>query len=169
MVGVSTNQEDPAWENVKFCVYDAPKIEAPFEIRQEALTSLQLADPIMLVPVVLCTGNSHLESYFEEVRQLGSDGVLLRRANSDYEHGKSNSLVKMKVLISSSSIIDKTIIFFFKVPQETEVRFVKKNERTCALICEQLVPSPHPSTKKLINFLQSGWPEGKCEDQRPNV
>jgi len=97
MVGVSTNPDDPAWENVKFCVYDAPKIEAPFEIRQEALASLRLVDPVMLVPVVLCTGQSNLESYFEEVRQLGGDGVLLRRANSDYDHGKSSNLIKLKV------------------------------------------------------------------------
>lgn len=41
MVGVSSNKDDPAWETVKFCVYDAPKIEAPFEIRYDALMNLQ--------------------------------------------------------------------------------------------------------------------------------
>lgn len=54
---------------------------------------------LMIVPVIQCTGQSHLDAYFEEVRQLGGDGILMRKASSDYEHGKSAALVKLKVRV----------------------------------------------------------------------
>ena len=48
---------------------------------------------------VLCTGSYHMRAFADEIIQKGGgEGLILRRVASHYEHGRSLSLLKLKVL-----------------------------------------------------------------------
>ena len=50
-----------------------------------------------LAPKRACTGVDHLDEYFQEVVDLGGEGVILRDPTSSYESGRSNGFLKHKV------------------------------------------------------------------------
>lgn len=45
-----------------------------------------------------CKGSKHLHAVLEKVIESGGEGVITRRSGSFYEHGRSLSLVKLKVI-----------------------------------------------------------------------
>lgn len=62
---------------------------------------------LLPVPQVLCTGLDHLVSELDRVRAEGGEGLMLRKPGSQYEHGRSRTLLKVKVFED----LDATVAF----------------------------------------------------------
>jgi len=49
---------------------------------------------------VVCQGNEHLESFFQDVIDKGGEGIILRDPQAVLQSGRSNSYLKHKVLFT---------------------------------------------------------------------
>ncbi len=87
------------WKTVRFVVFDAPAMPAPFEerlaffndhLKQHALT---YARPLEHERV---RNLDHLREELERVESLGGEGLMLRQPGSRYEVGRSSTLLKVK-------------------------------------------------------------------------
>ena len=53
---------------------------------------------------VMCQGNEHLESFFQDVIDKGGEGIILRDPQSFLQPGRSPSYLKHKVLLPFHSL-----------------------------------------------------------------
>jgi DNA ligase-1 len=96
---VRRQDKSKEWEEVKFLVFDAPRIDDVFEARiayiQQLLDETQ---PRYAAPHVQerCMSVEHLLAELKRVESLGGEGLMLRQPNSKYEVGRSNTLLKVK-------------------------------------------------------------------------
>lgn len=51
----------------------------------------------ILAPRMKCKKGTHLREMMEGIVEGGGEGIMLRKIASFYEHGKSQSLLKIKV------------------------------------------------------------------------
>lgn len=99
-VGVVRRQDlGREWESLRFVVFDAPDVDAPFEARVAQLEAwlTEAGSPYALAhPHVRCEDRAHLDREMDRVEALGGEGLMLRRPGSAYEVGRSTSLLKVK-------------------------------------------------------------------------
>jgi DNA ligase 1 len=87
-----------AWKQLRYVVFDAPAHGGTFEERSAFCKGLLGGD----LPYarwhdhVVCNGLDHLRDELKRVEGLGGEGLMLRRAGSKYEPGRSSSLLKVK-------------------------------------------------------------------------
>lgn len=87
------------WKEISFVVFDAPKLEKPFEDRMDFIkeclsdSKLQYARPH---DHATCKGIDHLRGELDRVEKLGGEGLMMRRPGSRYEIGRSSTLLKVK-------------------------------------------------------------------------
>jgi DNA ligase-1 len=95
---IKANDEEP-WKKVKYCVFDCPQLLVPFERRIGVLNSLQdsLPEHVHIVSHTQCRGIDHFNAYLQRIVEDGGEGVVLRKPNSMYESGRSDTLYKCKV------------------------------------------------------------------------
>ena len=88
------------WESATFCVFDAPEIRLPYEERFQFLRDLQAtkswSSSIKIIDSIRCESPKHFREFFDEIVQKKGEGVVLRKAGSLYEKGRSNSMRKYK-------------------------------------------------------------------------
>ncbi len=88
-----------AWQPVRYVIFDAPTVSGGFEARQAFAKQLQTQSPSPYVRVLeqsLCRGNDHLREELSRVEALGGEGLMLRQPESQYESGRSETLLKIK-------------------------------------------------------------------------
>lgn len=90
------------WEGIKFMIFDVID-NTPFEARQATLKALTLPAWCEAVEQVKCISADHLGCYEGELVRLGAEGVILRKAGSLYQHGRSNDFLKLKRLQSAEA------------------------------------------------------------------
>jgi DNA ligase-1 len=87
------------WREVRFAVFDAPRVELPFEQRLDAVRET-LRGPTLPYAAAhdhrRCEGLSHLEAELDRLSAEGAEGLMLRRPGSRYEAGRSFTLLKAK-------------------------------------------------------------------------
>jgi len=87
------------WKEISYVVFDAPKLEKGFEERLAFVR--ECVDPSRL-PYARphdhqrCDGVDHLRQELARLEALGGEGLMLRRAGSRYESGRSSTLLKVK-------------------------------------------------------------------------
>jgi DNA ligase 1 len=87
------------WREIKYLLFDAPAVSGPFEERQKALAELirQHCPPYAKVlDQARCTGIEALTVELSRVESLGGEGLMLRQPGSQYEAGRSSTLLKVK-------------------------------------------------------------------------
>ncbi|MBY0526863.1 MAG: DNA ligase [Gemmataceae bacterium] len=87
------------WKEVRFVVFDAPKLEKDFESRLEfANECIRQDQPAYALAHEhqLCKGLDHLRAELARLEALGGEGLMMRRAKSRYEKGRSSTLLKVK-------------------------------------------------------------------------
>lgn len=87
------------WREVRFVVFDAPTLAAPFEQRLEAVTTLLITyqTPFALsLAQAACRGAEHLTQELERIEGIGGEGLMLRQPASLYEPRRSSTLLKVK-------------------------------------------------------------------------
>jgi DNA ligase-1 len=96
------------WKEIRFVVFDAPAMAAPFEDRLAfCLAELSAHRPPYAVHHVheRCNGMDHLRAELQRVEALGGEGLMLRRPGSRYEVGRSSSLLKVKSFFDAEALI----------------------------------------------------------------
>lgn len=89
-----------AWQEVRYVVFDMPRLQAPFEERLKALADcLAVHRPKFAAqhPHERCRGVEHLREELARVTALGGEGLMLRQPGSRYESGRSATLLKVKL------------------------------------------------------------------------
>ena len=89
---------DDRWKSVHFMVFDAPRAKGTFEERMQFLRAA-LPKGNRFAKIVLeerCQGKAQLLAERDRVVALGGEGLMLRRPESDYEPGRSPTLLKVK-------------------------------------------------------------------------
>jgi len=96
---VRRQDKSKEWEEVKYLVFDAPKVDDVFEARLAFLQQcLDEAQPRYATPHAQerCKNVQHLLEELQRVEEFGGEGLMLRQPNSRYEVGRSSTLLKVK-------------------------------------------------------------------------
>ncbi|MBV9123036.1 MAG: DNA ligase [Planctomycetes bacterium] len=96
---VRRQDKSDLWKEITFVVFDAPALEQGFEDRLEFVNDcLRQGQPLYAKPHehVRCQGLDHLRQELTRLEGLGGEGLMLRRAGSRYEGGRSATLLKVK-------------------------------------------------------------------------
>ena len=108
-VGIVKRQDHPeTWDTVRFVVFDAPHLAAPFEERQAFLHATVAAwgNPYAtILPQVLCEGVAALRANLAELEALGAEGLMLRQPGSTYVAGRSGTLLKVKSFRDAEAVV----------------------------------------------------------------
>lgn len=87
------------WQEVRFVVFDAPRVEKSFEDRLAFICEAFQSDKpayALAHEHQRCQGLDHLRRELASVEQQGGEGLMLRQAGSRYECGRSTTLLKVK-------------------------------------------------------------------------
>lgn len=87
------------WRQIKYVLFDAPGVRGPFEERQKALAEIIRQHGPQYATVLQqarCTGIEALKVELARVESLGGEGLMLRQPGSQYEAGRSTTLLKVK-------------------------------------------------------------------------
>ena len=57
------------------------------------------------MPCVVCTGTDHLNAALKDIEQEDGEGLMLRQAKSEYCHGRSGTLLKVKSFHDEEGIV----------------------------------------------------------------
>ena len=95
---VLSQTPDDRWKRVRFMVFDAPQVKGTFEQRMQFVQMTlpkdnQFATP---VPQERCQGTAQLLAERDRVVALGGEGLMLRKPESEYDPGRSPTLLKVK-------------------------------------------------------------------------
>jgi DNA ligase-1 len=88
------------WREIRYLVFDMPKVAAPFEERLAELRErLATSRPefAALHDQQLCKNLDHLREELARVTAIGGEGLMLRQPGSRYEAGRSSTLLKVKL------------------------------------------------------------------------
>lgn len=94
-----------AWKEVRYVVFDAPAMKAPFEERMDFLEKslAGIADHVCAHKHEPCRDTQHLRTELARVEALGGEGVMLRKPGSFYEAGRSSTLLKVKSFLDAEA------------------------------------------------------------------
>ena len=87
------------WRQIKYLLFDAPGVSGPFEERQKALSAMIRQNRPQYAKVLeqaRCTSIDALKAELARVESLGGEGLMLRQPGSQYEAGRSPTLLKVK-------------------------------------------------------------------------
>lgn len=95
------NPDEKAWQEIKFYVFDAPSSEKGLLKRLEKLENFlsknELSgEKIKIIKQIKLRDNTHLEEILDEIIALGGEGVVVRKPNLAYHHGRSKNDMKYK-------------------------------------------------------------------------
>ena len=108
-VGIVKRQDKPdIWKELQFLIFDAPAHGGPFEARLQFLTvSLAVwnAKFAIIHNHQICQSVAHLRDELVRVEALGGEGLMLRKPGSQYEAGRSNTLLKVKSFHDAEAVV----------------------------------------------------------------
>jgi DNA ligase-1 len=95
---VLSQTPDERWKKVHFMVFDAPQAKGTFEQRMEFLRATIPKENqfIKMVAQERCQGTKQLLAERDRIVALGGEGLMLRKPESEYEPGRSPTLLKVK-------------------------------------------------------------------------
>lgn len=96
---VRRQEEHDEWREVRYLVFDAPGLRAPFEERLsyiERYMSQHGPEYARYHSHELCRGVAHMREELRRVEEQGGEGLMMRRPGSHYEVGRSYTLLKVK-------------------------------------------------------------------------
>ena len=96
---VRRHDQSDHWRQITFVAFDAPAAAGSFEARQKELVEMFDQSFLPYARVLeqeRCGGIGHLQTELARVEALGGEGLMLRQPGSQYEAGRSNTLLKIK-------------------------------------------------------------------------
>jgi DNA ligase-1 len=110
------------WTKIKFCVFDAPAVEATYDKRHLFLQNnfpQYCNSNISLIPMQKCNGKVHLQKHLEEIINKGGEGIMIYNPVYLYQPGRTKNVLKVKKYFESIVI------------------FLKLWEKSYNFLCEQ--------------------------------
>ena len=92
------------WHGLRYAIFDVINAD-PFEDRQATLKALQLPAWCECLTHTRCASEEHLEQFEDAIIQAGGEGVILRKHGSEYTHGRSSDLLKLKRIQSAEAVV----------------------------------------------------------------
>jgi len=91
-------------------------------LQKESYAANKPGKYVHLAPRHICTGTSHLESFFQDIIDQGGEGIILRDPTGIYEIGRSQGYLKHKVHyctlpsfhMSFVALLSDQILHFFR-------------------------------------------------------
>jgi DNA ligase-1 len=106
-VGIVKRQDkSDFWKEIRFLVFDAPALDVRFEERLAAVKeALDKGKPAFAQAHdhTLCRSADHLRDELSRVEGLGGEGLMLRQPRSNYEVGRSSTLLKVKRFLDAEA------------------------------------------------------------------
>ncbi len=96
---VRRHDQSEHWRQIKYVLFDAPVAGGTFEERQKTLFDLvrqHRPSHATVLDQVCCTGIKNLKLELARIESLGGEGLMLRQPGSQYEAGRSSTLLKVK-------------------------------------------------------------------------
>ncbi|MFA7632612.1 MAG: DNA ligase [Thiohalomonadaceae bacterium] len=96
---VRTQLPGPGWADIRYMVFDVPRVPGSFEQRMQVASNWLQKHPaawIELVEQTRCKNKAHLDKFLQIVERKGGEGVMLHAAGSAYTAGRSPDLRKYK-------------------------------------------------------------------------
>lgn len=87
------------WKDIRFLVFDMPKIDEPFEKRMKMIETLLKKNQPKYAQAhehLPCKDLDHLQKELARIEELGGEGLMLRQPESRYAVGRSITLLKVK-------------------------------------------------------------------------
>ena len=89
------------WKRVKYMIFDTPNTEMVYETRIDKLKKLSLPSHVQVVETIQCRNRKHLKEFLYSIVQIGGEGLMMNRPNSTYVKGRSTSLLRVKVNLTT--------------------------------------------------------------------
>lgn len=106
---VRSQKADDRWQQLRFWVFDMPKLSKPFVERVATMKLLvtDLQSPYLaMIEQHSMTTNAELMQFFEHVISGGGEGLMLHRDSAFYQAGKrSHDLLKLKDYQDAEAIV----------------------------------------------------------------
>jgi DNA ligase-1 len=96
------------WKQIRYVVFDAPALKEPFEQRLKFVAeTLAAAKSEFVLPheQLRCKSVDHLRKELARVEALGGEGLMLRQPGSNYEAGRSTTLLKVKTFHDADGVV----------------------------------------------------------------
>eukprot|EP00026_Physarum_polycephalum_P003033 Phypoly_transcript_03042.p1 GENE.Phypoly_transcript_03042~~Phypoly_transcript_03042.p1 ORF type:complete len:819 (-),score=106.58 Phypoly_transcript_03042:30-2486(-) len=130
------NSESNTWESVRFVVFDTfqfPGDEDGFENRINRLFT-DLSDNPFIIPItcVLCKNRQHMRDFLNNILVTEGEGIIMRKVESVYKKGRSNTLVKLKAVRDQEALCVGVLpdSYLLKLPNDiTFLATLKKEEK----------------------------------------
>lgn len=103
-----THPVDSHWRKIRFMVFDLPAARANFSRRYEELARVvgETDSPYLrLVEQFRVSGKQALMEKLDAVVKLGGEGLMLHRAKSLYQSGRSDDLLKLKRYRDAQAVV----------------------------------------------------------------
>ena len=102
---VRRQDQSDLWRELKYVVFDAPTLAKGFEARLEFVKECLQKHVAYAEPHnhFICQGFDHLRSELARLEALGAEGLMLRRPESRYESGRSQTLQKVKTFFDGEA------------------------------------------------------------------
>jgi len=158
LMGMFRQKTNLSWSNIKYCVFDSPGLNLPFEQRIDVLKKVQFPDHVILTEMKQCTGVPHLYEVYESIVNEGGEGIILRKPNSFYEPGLSETFLLVKQFTDVEvKVIDLNIKNFGLLCEQ-------KNGLTCIVKCSAQTYLHPPKPGSVITVKHQGiWKSGKLK------
>jgi DNA ligase-1 len=103
---VKSHVPGPQWSKVRFMVFDAPQVSAPFQGRlDEIKKNLHSCDWVHMHKQIRCQGRDHVMTELDRILKMGGEGVMLRHPHAPYKHGRTTDLLKVKQFMDAEAYV----------------------------------------------------------------
>jgi hypothetical protein len=122
---------------IQYQVYDVIGMDGVgLEDRMKYLRdTISSSSNIRVVDTFQCEGESHLKTTLSRAVANGSDGLLLRRPNSFYEHHKSDSMLQLSVIYFKHISLSDS--FTFQRPFMDQAVVVHESSDKSRILCQK--------------------------------
>jgi len=102
--------------------------DVPFESRYAFVVHSVTTNNVVLIiaPRLMCKNTYFMHKYALEIIKHGGEGVIMRKPNSLYEHGRSQSLLKHKTVRDGEALVLYTQGLYCSCKLPTGIRFFAK-------------------------------------------
>ncbi len=100
--------DDPAWQEVRYMVFDLPGAPGRFDQRAQRILELEPSaskGPWMAVRQFSLDSAAALQRRLAEVVQAGGEGLVLHRADAPSQTGRTGALLKLKPLHDADAVV----------------------------------------------------------------
>ena len=87
------------WKEIRYQIFEVPNAQGNFPQRLDKIKQFLKKYPILFIKVIpqqICKGKTHLQSFLQEIDQLGGEGVVVRNPEVHYHTGRSATALKVK-------------------------------------------------------------------------